>query len=362
MVTKVRGDKIKEGSIPLSALASGNYMLNNYNVNEGYLVTELTSNNTYFNVSKDINVVYIIATNHNIIELVKGTKTTLGRGPGATITYDNNGIKIDRSYDFYNVKVYREIEYISPDWNAQEGEPGYIENKPFEFIDKHENAFYYDTYVNPNYIIWDSSSAYDSPAIQIIDYDGFPQYIFLDDKTDGSLYNMDNIFGTGSLNYKWLTDINELGIEIPSYILNEGEDVTTYLNELIKCSTGGIIRKISNVYLPNTVIKTTPQELSDDDKNQALANLGINPVVWKYMCNPYIIFMDKPIPDELRSIIIKENGYVHPIIKNICVVGNYNIDEILQIETITYISGSQIYTEHNFLYYEGSANAFKLDE
>lgn len=160
------------------------------------------------------------------------------------------------------------------DWNAQEGEAGYIENKPFEFIDKHGNAFYYDAVNNPNYIIWDLPSASDCSVIQILDYDGFPQYIFLDDKTDGSLYNMDHIFNTSTFNYKWLEN-NELGIEIPSYVFDEGEDVRTYLNDLEKYSTGGIVRKISDVYLPNNVLKTTPYTLSNADKNQALANLGI---------------------------------------------------------------------------------------
>ena len=183
------------------------------------------------------------------------------------------------------------------DWNAKEGEAGYIENKPFEFIDKHENSFFYDVDYNPNYIVWDAYSSYDSSVIQILDYDGFPHYICLDDKTDGSFYNMDNIFNSSVLNYKWIND--ELCIEIPSYVFNEGEDVRTCLNELKKYSTGGILRKISDIYLPNTVLKTTPQKLSDTDKNQALANLGIDPIVWKYICNPLAVRDGGECPEEL---------------------------------------------------------------
>ena len=40
----------------------------------------------------------------------------------------------------------------------------------------------------------------------------------------------------------------------------------------------GFFGKVKQKYIPDTVLKTTPQELSDTDKNQALANLGLSDV------------------------------------------------------------------------------------
>ena len=60
----------------------------------------------------------------------------------------------------------------------------------------------------------------------------------------------------------------------------------------------------NEVFIPDTVVKTTPQELSDDNKNQALTNLGIDPVVWKYIKSPCYITNGKRIPNDL----LDENG------------------------------------------------------
>ena len=52
--------------------------------------------------------------------------------------------------------------------------------------------------------------------------------------------------------------------------------------------------------LNNNVITTFKQELTEENKNQALANLGIDPVVWKYMCNPINVASEDTIPNELK--------------------------------------------------------------
>ena len=56
---------------------------------------------------------------------------------------------------------------------------------------------------------------------------------------------------------------------------------------------------VSESKLPNSVIKTTPQELFKFEKEQALTNLGIDPIVWKYLCNPLIIRFGNGVPLEL---------------------------------------------------------------
>jgi hypothetical protein len=61
-----------------------------------------------------------------------------------------------------------------------------------------------------------------------------------------------------------------------------------------------MLKTLGDKYIPNTVLKTTPQTLSNTDKNQALANLGIDPVVWKYMMNPIRLVENVTIvPEEL---------------------------------------------------------------
>lgn len=56
---------------------------------------------------------------------------------------------------------------------------------------------------------------------------------------------------------------------------------------------------VSESKLPNSVIKTTPQILFKSEKEQALTNLGIDPIVWKYLCNPLIIRFGNGVPLEL---------------------------------------------------------------
>ena len=58
--------------------------------------------------------------------------------------------------------------------------------------------------------------------------------------------------------------------------------------------------------------------LNDTDKNQVLANLGIDPVVWKYLCNPYIIRVGVQLTDEIKNIIISSYGQLKNIIFNVC--------------------------------------------
>lgn len=312
METKVKGEVIKEGSIPLSALASGNYMLNNYGVNDGYLVAELTSNNTYFNIYEDKNVVYISATNHNIIELVKGQKTTLSRGPGATITYDNNGIKIDRSYDFYNVKVYREIEHISPDWNAQAGEAGYIENRTHYNI---ENTILQK--IDDKDLGDINIKGYDRIHI-IYDYkNGETDYIIIDVKNkyiiDSTLENWKN----GYVDYHFNDDSFSLYVDDYDY------DVLPNINVI-----GYITKQLDEVYIPDTIARKSEVQ-------------NIDPVVWKYMCEPYVFHGYEgleEIPEDLANIIIDDPTSEDPSIKDIafkCIVILNEAADRVQIQSIS---------------------------
>lgn len=148
------------------------------------------------------------------------------------------------------------------DWNAQEGEAGYIENKPFGKIFK-EVEWHLEKYGSYYYCAEVSNQI----------------------KIDGIVYDISedviDINGSGFM-------VAEDGIRV------YGADEDYLKSVLVK-----IEAKMDAKYLPDTVVKTTPQTLTDSDKNQALANLGIDPIVWKYICKPFIVKQGSKFPDEL---------------------------------------------------------------
>lgn len=52
-------------------------------------------------------------------------------------------------------------------------------------------------------------------------------------------------------------------------------NISPVIDQTITLYSDVSINKIKELFIPDTVLKTTPQTLSDNDKNQALANLGI---------------------------------------------------------------------------------------
>lgn len=138
----------------------------------------------------------------------------------------------------------------TPDWNAQKGEAGYIENKPFRIIKNNNGEI---TNINSYFII-----------------------------TEEAFYPTNNLF------IKYNNKIEILAREKEKLYYGEGsyasiDDESFYLSDdgELNIIVGGsgvdfeLIIALSSEFLPNTVLKTTPQELSDEAKNQALANLGI---------------------------------------------------------------------------------------
>ena len=112
---------------------------------------------------------------------------------------------------------------------------------------------------------------------------------------ENSITNVDAIF---SVKDKSLTYVDGNGL----------------INKVTFADNGSYDISKNNPDIPDTVIKTTPQSLSAAAKNQALSNLGIDPVVWKYMCEPYIIESESRIPDYLHQLLVNNN----PLILNLC--------------------------------------------
>lgn len=249
-------------------------------------------------------------------------------------------------------------------WEAKEGEAGYIENKPFGIgeelipldmivkfsqlqkvsVDWASNVF--DVYLHPDpgydsFISKDINpdaddilnikekgagrvfgySINNKMIYEEIDHNNFNQTLDgIDTQFDfvlGMKYSQDTIGDTG--NYFVVYEGVMYVIHNITYnkIYNDESYMNVYHTE-----------KIHENYLPDTILKTTPQTLSDTDKNQALANLGIDPVVWKYMCNPLILgdYLLE-IPLELRDIILgdysEEFGYtLKPIASSLIKIYN----------------------------------------
>lgn len=332
--TKVKGDKIKEGSIPLSALSS------DMNI-PAYtdFVKELSNEdiNTTLEIPYANEVVLVTPYDTRILNT---GESTVYNNYGMTFTFTASQIasRIDLhiegqgSLNIFGIRVYKGIKKIKkeflPDdigtsnWNAQEGEEGYIENKPFRIIKSKDGQI---TNINSYFTIREDEY-----------YPTSDLYIKYNNKTtlltrekdilfwdDGAIVDVDNC-------YFYLTDDGDSNILITTDYSDEFELLVT----------------LSSEFIPNTVLKTTPQTLTDDNKNQALANLGIDPVVWKYMCEPYVVQHQVVLPEELKNIIQDENGYLKNIASKLLVM-EYDS----KIYTITSITGNSITSELGTLEY-----------
>lgn len=229
------------------------------------------------------------------------------------------------------------------DWNAQKGEAGYIKNKPFKFYNEDVEFSIPNNFLKAedftSYTDWDNNiTTYTSKnnfssGIADIFYMGRTD-INLDYVLNGSFfirpkhvsngYVIPGIFGD-----IFLTDRYDEDAGITRLIITASSDEDVFAYKIyVDESFSLFVETLPEVYLPKTVLKTTPQTLSDDAKNQALANLGIDPVVWKYMCNPLILgdYLLE-IPLELRDIILgdysEEFGYtLKPIASSLIKIYN----------------------------------------
>jgi hypothetical protein len=161
-------------------------------------------------------------------------------------------------------QVKENLGISNPDWNAQEGEAGYIENRPFNLVIQNIDFELYD----------DKAYAYISG---IYDYDGF--YILDKPVQFNGNYNFTIDYLEGFEQYNGITielqssgDIYVTPNYIDTYVGDTVEGFVDYCNRNIKAFK---IKVIDTLFIPDTVLKTTPQTLSDKDKNQLLDNLGI---------------------------------------------------------------------------------------
>ena len=347
MTTKVKGNKIKEGSIPLSALAedvkgefNGKYGLSGYCGTLGR-DNKTVDTNVYFRGN-----VYIKHGNETALVSI-GTYTihelfpSSASIPGNIVVYakgEKLSLDLQEDSNYWGaLKVFRELYEVpipTPDWNAQDGDPGYIENRTHYFEINHkqfldlqkveEGSYLYEDFVNQGYEELDNifvSPIYNDSSYNIVIYctkdiivtdntDTKFSIKILDTKTDFSVGIIDKK-RMNRFNVRLFKHINEDGdiiYYVVIYCLEVNHDTIKQSVDECICLVDNInddvtIRTLDDIFIPDTVLKTTPQTLSDTDKNQALANLGIKTIVAKQY---------RTIPSELLDRDADELLYQNP--------------------------------------------------
>ena len=203
----------------------------------------------------------------------------------------------------------------TPDWNAQKGEAGYIENRPF--YDNINNKFdindfeerieteeeFGETYTYSVYTATIHNFDRYNLAIKIKSFEDY-DYYFIKYKEEKEIWT-----SNGSMNIKPSSDNEEIIIEIvdPTNFQNYLDNVYYRLYEDY---FNNYIKHIKDVYLPDTVIKTTPQTLSTNDKNQALSNLGIDNTKYILSVAPDNKFNIREFIDKFGFIAaLNDDGY-----------------------------------------------------
>ena len=390
MSTKVKGDKIKEGSIPLSALS--NEIKDKIENAGGGADWNAQPGEAGYIENKPFYIEQINIDKNDIVwdEMGEGCTVQLSQLGAITIYFEDitDGIfgplilneqneyrgKIyasDSSWDVYlntdnfvlsltdghkvgsNIvsitqDVLKQIDskYIpNSDWNAKEGEAGFIKNRThYDYVGISDTPLFNTP----------SPSRWNTETIEKRFYKGkeweekqFVFYIRGVDFIDNVYNNPDNpirlewnfIKQNEYIHNLTLSSMGEINVKLTAYEKYNPdtgiEGAYDYYIKLEFISDSGfegdtniefysettLQKKIDAKYLPDTVIKTTSQSLSDAEKTQALTNLGIDPVVLKYTINPYGITISQPIPEDLANIIYDYNtNEFLPIIKNVCYI------------------------------------------
>jgi hypothetical protein len=209
---------------------------------------------------------------HYILGVGNYSGTTLGGATDVATVISN---KADKS------------DIVTPNWNAQAGEAGYIENKPFGDT---LNVSALDLFTTPN-------SNHKQVEINRVSKIYVKRHVFDDyeDYYQNGIYDVEYGVITPSEGYGpfYITSsCDEDGNEMARYLCiteNAYEDASYVEPYYFSCvyneyywdfpNPDEQIIQLYDGFIPDTVIKTTPQTLSDSDKNQALSNLGLTDIL-----------------------------------------------------------------------------------
>ena len=200
------------------------------------------------------------------------------------------------------------------DWRAGENEDGYIKNKPFG--------------VNYN------------AGVKLSDYDVLDFYLNEYDETVIELdyWGEDSILYTDYENKTYIKDIWNNSVQLDLYngysldigVYTRYDEVEDWDVLYIKCCIwgtltqekalevisnirigyeGDFINKLQGDFIDDTVLKTSSQYLNSVAKKTVLNNLGLDPIVWKYICNPIIISDGEKAPEDILTGEFDDTGY-----------------------------------------------------
>ena len=229
------------------------------------------------------------------------------------IWFDGKDWKVFIDGEWKDTSKFKE-DATTPDWNAQKGEAGYIENKPFSTkINTTVYEFTNGKGVQDN----------DNMNIHVVDEDGNPfdiicfrtPYDFIK-INDGDTYDYENSplktnrRGVHIIRVKytngWL-DITLDNIDYNNYLV----DWFNYDCYVGPYTANNNLIEIPHYYIPDTIIKTTPQSLSDTAKNQVKENLGISTPDWNAKAGEPEYIENKPFEENYILKVTSAGTYTY---------------------------------------------------
>lgn len=259
---------------------------------------------------------------------------------------NNIGEKID------NIKV------PAPDWNAQKGEAGYIENKPFK--------------VNSNYVL-DINSYH-----TIINDEDTPIYVYLETGCgQNTLVKCEKNSEEGAFDwykFKVTKDKQYLPYYVEStgtfwesddriwsgsYIVNGDEYPCTFIqtDSIERCANriicdytleDGILQTIPDTYIPDTIAR---KKYVDEKVASVKPSLdGVNMTILKYLQNPYeldVAYDENDLPEDLKAVVWDEDRFKPVACFTICV---RDADYVYPISVVEY---NRLVSKAGNLVYDG---------
>ena len=164
-----------------------------------------------------------------------------------------------------NIEISGGGSSATPDWDASEGEEGFIKNKPYEIfksrIEKGDD---------------DTLRVHIAEDEYTEEFASIAQYVYWD-STVYPLNKEDITIGSGRYMLTITYDddyysISHNRIDAESLLLDYEDGLWSVFY---------VVNGIDAIYLTNNVVKTLPQKLSNDAKSQVLENLGLGEVATK---------------------------------------------------------------------------------
>lgn len=211
--------------------------------------------------------------------------TQFSIGIGTSEDVRKNAFEVKQNGDIYIEGVEGKIQdklNVSPDWNAQEGELGYIENRThYSYV--FDESVVYDE--NSNFSI---ISFYIDISNAIIAKDGVFGFALI---VNISTSLGEAVIGINTEQYmemeagNWVLITANFPNESIDLYVSYHEYTDLFKKEAVISIDGAVygtyqlgcalVKQLDSDYLPDTVVKTTPQTLPNANKNQVLTNLGI---------------------------------------------------------------------------------------